>query len=173
MFKLFVLGTAFFSATIVSIYSLSVTDVDKNTINFNSFKNKTILIVNTASGSGAAGQIGELQQLYQQYQDSLVVIAFPSNSFGNEPRTDQEIKTFMQGTYGVTFPIAGKSPVKGDSANLIYQWLCSKMQNDVMDSKIKRDYQKFLIDKSGSIVAKFDSSISPLDEQVLKAIHDN
>jgi glutathione peroxidase len=173
MFKLLVLATAVFSGAIVSIYSLSVPDIDKNTININSYRDKMIFVVNTASGGNGAGQLAELQQLYLQHKDSMVVIAFPSNSFGNEPRSDAELKTLMQGTYGISFPIAQKSLVKGDSANILYKWLGSKVQNDVMDGKIRRDYQKFLIDRTGSIVARFDSSVSPLSTAVQSAIQSN
>lgn len=173
MFKLFVLAFCIFSGAIVSIYSLTVPDLDKNTISLNNYRNKTILIVNTATGSNGVGQLTQLQQLYMQHKDSMVVIAFPTNSFGHEPRTDQELKIFMQGTYGITFPIVSKSPVKGDSANILYQWLSRKMDNDVMDAKATRDFQKFLIDKSGNLVGKFDSSVSPLSQAIQEAIHFN
>lgn len=161
------------SIMIVSIYSLSVTDIDNGSINFNNYRGKKILIVNTASGSPEVNQLAALQQLYLQHQDSMVIIAFPTNSFGNEPKSDMELKTFMQGTYGITFPIAAKSWVRGDSANIIYQWLGDKIQNDVMDGKTKRDFQKYLINSTGSIVAKFDSSVSPVSVVVQNAIHDN
>ena len=172
MFKLLLLSFLLSSAMIVSIYSLSVADVNNGSINFNNYRNKKILIVNTATGNTQANQqLAQLQQLYLQHQDSLIVIAFPSNSFGHEPGTNEQIKTLMQGTYGVSFPIAVKSWVRGDSANIIYQWLGSKLQNEVMDGKTKRDFQKYLIDGSGSIVAKFDSSVSPISASVQNAIH--
>jgi glutathione peroxidase len=172
MTKLFSIALLVFSGYIVSIYSLSVPDIDNNNISFNDYRGKKILIVNTATGNAQANQqLAQLQQLYQQYQDSLVIIAFPSNSFGNEPGTNAQIKSVMQGTYNVTFPIAAKSLVKGDSLNRVYQWLGDKMQNDVMDGKTKRDFQKYLIDRSGYIVAKFDSSVSPLSSTVLNAIN--
>ncbi len=173
MFKLLFFNLLFYTATIVSIYSLSVTDVDSNNISFNSFRGKKILIVNTASSSNQVSQLNELQQLYLQHQDSLVVIAFPSNSFGNEPKNDLEIKSFMQASHGVSFPIVAKSWVTGDSANVVYRWLSEKMQNDVTNARAKTDFQKFLIDNSGFIVAKFDSSVSPLSTLVQNAIHNN
>ena len=102
-----------------------------------------------------------------------MVIAFPSNSFGLEPGTNAQIKTLMQGTYGVTFPIAVKSWVQGDSANVVYQWLGSKLQNDMMNSRVIRDYQKYLIDGTGRLIAKFDSSVSPTSRVIHDAIHRN
>lgn len=171
MLKLFLLSFLVSSFFIVSIYSLSVADVNNGSINFNDYRDKKILLVNTATGSNAASQqFAQLQQLYMQHHDSLVVIAFPSNSFGNEPGTNAEIKTLMQGTYGITFPIAAKSWVRGDSANILYQWLGSKLQNEVMDGKTKKDFQKYLIDGSGKIVAKFDSSVSPISTAIQTAI---
>jgi glutathione peroxidase-family protein len=173
MFKLLVVGAVIFSGAIVSIYSITVTDMDKNSISFNSYKDKTILIVNTATSGSGAAQLAELETLYQQHKDSLVIIAFPSNSFGHEPGTNAEIKAVMQNTHGITFPIAEKSCVKGDTANAIYLWLGNKIANDIMEAKVKRDFQKFLIDKNGSIVARFDSSVSPLSTVVQDAIHAN
>ena len=156
---------------VVSIYSLSIADVNDGSINFNNYRGKKILIVNTATGNTAANQqLVEMQQLYQQHQDSLVVIAFPSNSFGREPGTNQQVKALMQGTYGVTFPIAVKSWVRGDSANIVHQWLSSKLQNEMMNSKTIRDYQKYLVDGSGRLVAKFDSSVNPLNVKIQNAI---
>lgn len=169
--KLFILGSIFCYSLVVSIYSLSVVDLNGGSIRFNDFRGKKILIVNTATGdSAAAQQIAELEQLYQQHKDSLVIIAFPSNSFGNEPGTNTEIKTRMQNTYGVTFPIASKSWVTGDSANVVYQWLGSKLQNEMMNARTKRDFQKYLVDKSGLLVAKYDSVVNPLNQQIQNAI---
>ena len=170
MFKLFFLSFCIFSYSVVSIYSLSVSDADSGTISFNSFRGKKILIVNTATESGQAYQFSALQQLYTQYHDSLVIIAFPSNSFGNEPRENQDIKAFMQSNYGTTFPIATKSSVKGDDINIIYKWLSDKMQNDVMNGNTRTDFQKFLIDGKGNIVARFDSSYSPMSAAVQFAV---
>lgn len=172
MVKLLFSVLVFSSAMVVSIYSLSIADVNDNSINFNNYRGKKILIVNTATGNTAANQqLVQLQQLYQQHQDSLVVIAFPSNSFGHEPGTNMQIKTQMQGTYGVTFPIAVKSWVRGDSANIVYQWLSSKLENEMMNSKTIRDYQKYLVDGTGRLVAKFDSSVSPLDAKIVDAVN--
>lgn len=159
------------SVFVVSIYSLTIADTNSGTIKFNDYRGKKILIVNTATADSAASQqLIQLQQLYVQHQDSLVIIAFPSNSFGKQPGTNPEIKALMQGTYGVTFPIAAKSWVRGDSANVIYQWLGSKLQNEVGDWRTIRDFQKYLIDGSGKIMGKFDSSVSPLSTLIQEAI---
>jgi glutathione peroxidase len=172
MVKLLLISFLISAAMVVSIYSLSVADVNDASINFNDYRGKKILIVNTATGNTAANQqLVQMQQLFQQNQDSLVVIAFPSNSFGHEPGTNAQIKSLMQGTYGATYPIAVKSWVQGDSANIVYQWLSSKLQNDMMNSKTIRDYQKYLVDGTGRLVAKFDSSVSPLNARIQDAIN--
>ena len=174
MLKLFLIPAFITAGYVVSIYSLSVPDTNSGTIQFNSFQGKKILLVNTATGVASANQqFSELQQFYQQHHDSVEVIIFPSNSFGNESRSNAEIKTFLQDNYGVSFLIAAKSWVRGDSANTVYQWLGSKLQNDVMEARTKRDFQKYLIDASGKIVAKFDSSISVNSSAVLGAIMNN
>lgn len=172
MVKIFLAGLFLSSVMVVSIYTLSMDDVNGGSVNFNNYRGKKILIVNTATGNAQASQqITELQQLYQQHQDSLLVIAFPSNSFSHEPGTNAQVKALMQGTYGVTFPIAVKSWVRGDSANVVYQWIGSKQQNEMMSSRPVRDFQKYLIDGTGTLVAKFDSSISPLNPKILEAIN--
>lgn len=173
MFKIIFLSAAFLSGTIATIYSYRVSGIDNIEIKFNNYQHKKILIVNTATGSNLASQLTQLEQLYLQHQDSVVVIAFPSNSFGNEPGTNADIKNTMQSTYGITFPIAIKSPVIGDTANVIYQWLGSKVLNGAMNGKTKGDFQKYLIDMDGKIVAEFDGTISPTSTALLSALHND
>jgi len=171
MFKLILFINVLAFSLIVSIYSLNVADISSGAIHFNDYRNKKILIVNTATGDSSANQqLVELQQLYQQHQDSLVIIAFPSNSFGNEPGTNEQIRAIMQGTYGITFPISAKSEVKGESENVVYQWLGSEQLNGMMDTRTKRDFQKYLIDGTGRLVAKFDSIVSPVSAIMQSAI---
>ena len=174
MIKLFLITSIVVSALFVSFYSLSVPSItNNNTIQFNSFQNKKVLLVNTATASSSANQLQQLQQLYMQHKDSMVIIAFPSNSFGNEPRNNNRLRKYMRDTLGLTFLIAEKSPVKGDNVNAIFEWLRRKVQNDVTNAKAKTDFQKFLIDKQGQLVGIFDSSISPLSTTMQNAIHNN
>jgi glutathione peroxidase len=172
MIKLTVASCFLFIGTIVSFYSIKVLDINDNFINLSKYANKKVLLVNIASGSNQVSQLSQLQQLYMKHKDSFVVIAFPSNSFGKEPKTDADIKIFLNG-YGITFPIASKSMVHGNNANILYKWLESKLQNETMNAKISTDFQKYLIDKKGKIVAVFDSSIKPLSTQVQNAIKNN
>jgi glutathione peroxidase len=156
-----------------SIYTLSFTDTDGNTVSMSSFQNKKILLVNIATNSPRVEQLTGLQQLKQQYGDSLVVIAFPSNSFGNETRTDAGIKQFCQQNYGVNFVIASKGSVSGFSVQPVYDWLKHTAQNGVMDVEILRDFQKVLINKDGNIIGVFAPGVSPTDSSIMSAITTN
>ena len=153
-----------------SIYSLSFTDTDGSTVNMNSFQNKKILLVNIATNSPRVGQLTGLQQLKQQYGDSLVIIAFPSNSFGNETRSDAEIKQYCQQNYNVNFFIASKNSVFGLYIQPVYNWLKHTEENGVMDVEIMSDFQKILINKDGNIIGVFAPGVSPTDTSIVNAI---
>ena len=92
---------------------------------------------------------------------------FPANNFGGqEPGTKADIKSFCQKNYGVTFPMAEKISVKGDDTAPIYQWLTHKAQNGVLDAEIKWNFNKFLLDENGHVIAKFDSKVTPMSEEI-------
>ena len=150
-----------------SIHTFKVEALDGTTINFADFKGKKILIVNTASECGYTPQYKELEALYQKFKDKLVIVGFPANNFGGqEPGTNTEIKAFCQQNYGVTFPMAAKISVKGDDAAPIYQWLCTKIENGVLDAEIKWNFNKFLLDENGNMIAYFPSKVTPMSEQI-------
>ncbi|MEQ1797413.1 MAG: glutathione peroxidase [Lacibacter sp.] len=150
-----------------TIYNFKVEGLEGGTINFASFKGKKILIVNTASKCGYTPQYTELEELYEKYKDKLVVIGFPANNFGGqEPGTNAEIKEFCTGTYHITFPMASKISVKGDDMHPLYQWLTSKEKNGVLDAEIKWNFNKFLINEKGELVAYFGSKVKPMSEEI-------
>jgi glutathione peroxidase len=150
-----------------SIYDFKVEGLEGGSIDFSSFKGKKILVVNTASKCGFTPQYKELEALYQQYKDKLVIVGFPANNFGGqEPGTNTEIATFCEKNYGVTFPMAAKISVKGDDMAPIYHWLTEKSQNGVLDAEIKWNFNKFLIDEKGNMVAYFPSKVTPLSEEI-------
>lgn len=168
MLKIFCLLASLVSLN--SIYDYSVTGIDGNTINLSQFSGKKMLIVNTASTSNYTNQYKSLEQLHQKYKDSLVIIAFPSNSFGHEVATSAEIKQFVSDNYHVHFLIAQKVDVAGDGQNSLYGWLTHFVQNGAMDNRIKDDFYKFLIDGSGNLIGAFAPSVDPLNEQIKNAI---
>ena len=154
-----------------NIYDFKVESLEKGTINFADFKGKKILIVNTASECGYTPQYKELQALYEKFKDKLVIVGFPANNFGGqEPGTAQEIKAFCEKNYGVTFPMASKISVKGDDIAPIYKWLTSKSANGVLDAEIGWNFNKFLIDENGVMVAHFPSKVKPMGEEILSKL---
>jgi len=157
----------------ISIYSISVNNIDGQTIHFSDYSGKKILIVNTATNSSYVNQYAHLEQLYQLYKDSLVVIAIPSNSFGNEPGSNQAIKDFVTSNYNAHFTLGEKVPVTGADATPIYQWLEQESQNGTMNNELNGDFQKFLISKDGSLIGVFSPVIDPMDSLIQKAILHN
>lgn len=130
----------------VSIYDLSFIDNNKNVIELKKFKDKNILIVNTASHCGYTSQYADLQKIQS---DSLVVIGFPCNQFGNqEPGTDEQIKEFCTVSFGITFPISEKIYVNGPDAHPIYKYCKDKA---IGGKDIAWNFEKFLISTDGSI----------------------
>ena len=154
-----------------SIYSFKVDDLSGGKIDFAKYKGKKILIVNTASKCGYTPQYEGLEKLYKKYQDKLVIIGFPANNFGaQEPGTDGQIQEFCLKNYGVSFPMASKVSVKGDNIIPLYIWLTKKKYNGKMDSEVKWNFQKYLIDEKGNFVEMFLSEVKPDDPRIISAI---
>jgi glutathione peroxidase len=150
-----------------TVYQFKVQDIDGGSIDFRQFKGKKILIVNVASKCGYTPQYAELEKLYETYKDKLVIVGFPANNFASqEPGSNSEIKAFCTGKYNVTFPMASKVSVKGDSIAPIYDWLTHKSKNGVMDAQITWNFNKFLLNEKGELITKFDSKVTPMDPQI-------
>lgn len=154
-----------------TIYDFKVVSLMGDTIDFAAFKGKKILIVNTASKCGYTPQYAALEKLYKSNSDKLVVVGFPANNFGSqEPGTNTEIAQFCQRNYGVTFPMAEKVSVKGDDMAPIYHWLTEKANNLVQDSEVEWNFQKYLIDESGHLVAVYPPAMKPDSRMMRVAI---
>ncbi len=154
-----------------SIYDFKVESLDGGEIDFADFKGKKILIVNTASKCGYTPQYEGLEELYKKYKDRLIVIGFPANNFfSQEPGSNETIEAFCKKNYGVTFPMAAKISVKGKDIAPIYEWLCTKNQNGVMNAKVSWNFNKFLIDENGQIVAHFKSNVKPMSEEIISKL---
>ncbi len=154
-----------------SIHQFKVKSIEGKTIDFSSFKGKKILIVNTASQCGYTPQYDALQKVYDQYKSKLVIVGFPANNFGQqEPGSDNEIQEFCKARFGVNFPLASKISVKGNDMAPIYKWLTSKTENGVLDAEIKWNFNKFLLDENGKLLAYFPSNVKPDSEEILKYI---
>ena len=152
-----------------SIHSFNVPSINGGTIKFADFKGKKILVVNTASQCGYTPQYEGLEKLYEAHKDKLVIVGFPCNQFGEqEPGTNETIQTFCKKNYGVSFPLAAKIDVKGTNIAPIYKWLCNKSENGVLDAEIKWNFNKFILDENGVLLAYFPSNVKPDSEEILK-----
>lgn len=153
-----------------NIYQFSFTSIDGKTIDLKDFKGKKILLVNTASKCGFTPQYKELEELSKRFKDKVVVIGFPANNFGSqEPGSNDDIKSFCEQNYGVTFLLAEKSSVKGDDINPIFDYL-TKAENPDFTGDIKWNFEKFLINKKGEVVNRFGSAAKPDAGELLAAI---
>lgn len=146
-------------------YNFKVTDSKGQPFDFAELKDEVVLVVNTASKCGFTPQFEGLESLYKQYKDKgLVVIGFPCNQFMNQdPASDSEISSFCQLNYGVSFPIMKKIDVNGDNAAPIYQWLKSQKSGLLGLTRIKWNFEKFLIDRKGKVVNRYASTKKPED----------
>ncbi len=154
-----------------SIYDFKVAGLEGGEIDFAQFKGKKILIVNTASKCGLTPQYEELETLYKKYSDKLVIIGFPANNFmWQEPGDNDKIAEFCKRNYGVTFLMAAKISVKGNDKAPIYHWLTNKRFNNFEDSEVKWNFQKYLIDEEGNLIAHFAPKTKPLDESIIQLI---
>lgn len=158
-----------------TLYDFKTRTIDGKEFNLSSLKGKKVLIVNTASKCGFTPQYKELEELYKTYGgDKFVIIGFPANNFANqEPGSDSEIKSFCSLNYGVTFPMMSKISVKGDDMDPIYQWLTRKELNGKMDSEVKWNFQKYLIDEHGNLVDVVDSRTLPNSDRIVNWIKGN
>jgi glutathione peroxidase len=155
-----------------SIYNYKVTDINGKVFDFATLKGKKVLIVNTASNCGFTPQYKELETLYQTYKNAgFVIVGFPANNFGaQEPGSNEEIASFCQKNYGVSFPMMSKVSVKGDDMTAIYQFLTQKSKNGVMDSTVKWNFQKYLINEKGELEKVLGSQTTPLSPEIVSWI---
>lgn len=158
--------------TMKSIYDFKVKTLDGKEFDMASLKGKKLLIVNTASECGYTPQYAELEELYKKYKaKNFEVIGFPSNQFGEqEPGTDEQIKAFCQKNYNVTFPMMSKIDVKGENAHPLYRYLTHQIENGVLDSEVKWNFQKYLVDENGKLVKVVKHSTSPMDQEIINWI---
>ena len=154
-----------------SFYSLSAPLNNNTELNFDSLKGKKVLLVNTASDCGYTNQYDDLQKLFETTKDKLIVIGFPANDFKEQEKgNDEEIAQFCKINFGVTFPLAKKSSVKGENQNEIFKWLSDKNKNGWNNKQPSWNFSKYLVNEQGLLTHYFDPAISPLSEEVKKAI---
>lgn len=164
---------SFMSTAQTSFYDLKSKTIDGKDFNFSDLKGKKVLIVNTASKCGYTPQYEDLEKLYQLYKDkNFIIIGFPANNFMHqEPGTNEDIKEFCTKNYGVTFQMMEKISVKGDDMDAIYKWLTQKALNGKLDSSVKWNFQKYMIDEKGNLVDVVYSADKPTSDKIVSWIN--
>lgn len=153
-----------------NILDVKVKDIDGNNVNLSKYKGQVLLIVNVASKCGYTPQYKELEAIYKKYKDQgFTVLGFPSNDFKQqEPGTNEEIKSFCTENYGVTFPLFDKVKVLGSEKTELYKRLTNNKVTG--NDEINWNFEKFIIDKKGEVVARFAPNITPTSPTVVEAI---
>lgn len=154
-----------------SIYEIKANAIDGSEIDFNVYRGKKLLIVNTASECGFTPQYEDLQKLHEKYKGKITVLGFPSNDFGGqEPGTNEEIVSFCSNNYNITFQLFEKSVVKGKNKSALYSWLSSKEKNGWNESEPGWNFCKYLINEEGELVNFYGSAIKPLSEEIISKL---
>ncbi|MDD8059539.1 MULTISPECIES: glutathione peroxidase [Shewanella] len=146
-----------------AIYSITVKDIKGNDVAMETFKDKVLLIVNTASKCGFTPQYQALEALYQQYKNrGLVILGFPCNQFGKQEQGDDaEISQFCELNFGVTFPLFSKIEVNGANSHPLYQHLKKSAKGLLGSESIKWNFTKFLVDKQGHVIERYAPTTKP------------
>jgi len=149
-----------------------VTDIDGKPVDLKQYKGKVVMIVNVASKCGYTPQYTGLEATYKKYEkQGFVILGFPANNFGHqEPGTNDEIKTFCSSKYEVTFPMMSKISVAGEDQAPLYKWLTSKQTAGDFGFPIGWNFTKFLVDRNGNLIARWESKVKPEDAQVTQEI---
>jgi glutathione peroxidase len=171
LFCLLFFATALMAAD-KSVYDFTLNSIDGQPAPLGAYKGKVVLLVNVASRCGFTPQYTALESVYEKFKDrGFVIVGIPANNFGSqEPGTNQEIKTFCQTKYSVTFPMMSKVSVKGDDKTPLYQFLTDKAANPQTGGEIQWNFTKFLIGSDGRVIARFEPAVTPDSPEITAAI---
>jgi glutathione peroxidase len=155
-----------------TVYDFTLNSIDGQPAPLSSFQGKVVLLVNVASRCGYTPQYTALESIYEKYKDrGFVIVGIPANNFGGqEPGTNQEIKTFCSAKYHVSFPMMAKVSVKGSDITPLYQFLTDKGAHPETGGEIGWNFTKFLVGPDGKVIVRFDSAVEPDSPQVTSAI---
>ena len=158
-----------------TIFQFKVKDIEGQDFNLASLEGKKVMIVNTASKCGLTPQYKKLQALYEKYgKDNFIIVGFPSNNFlRQEPGTNEEIATFCENNYGVTFPMMSKISVKGKNMHPLYEFLTQESKNGVVNSSVSWNFQKYLINPDGKLARVVSPRTQPDDPSIISWIETN
>jgi len=153
------------------LYNFKMDSIDNKPVSLGEYQGKVLLMVNVASQCGYTPQYTSLESLYEKYRDrGLVVMGFPANNFGaQEPGSNEEIKTFCSRKFAVKFPMFSKISVKGSDEAPLYQYL-TKQANPAATGDIKWNFTKFLVDRQGNVIARFEPNVTPDSPEVTSAV---
>jgi glutathione peroxidase len=165
-------ATSMMAGQAKSIYDFTMRSIDGQQVSLSSYRGKVVLLVNVASRCGFTPQYTALEAVYEKYKDrGLVIVGIPANNFGQqEPGTDAEIKTFCSMKYSVTFPMMSKVSVLGEDKTPLYVFLTDTSVNPAIGGEIKWNFTKFVFDRNGNPVARFEPKVTPDSPQVIAAI---
>ena len=151
-----------------SFHDFSIESISGGNISLSDYKNKVVLLVNTASQCGFTPQYAGLQKIYDRYKDDgFVVLGVPSDDFNQELSSDDDVKNFCEIRYGVNFPLTSIQKIKGESAHPLYKWISG---NTSVIGQPRWNFHKYLIGKEGQIINWFSSMTSPTSEGLLKQV---
>jgi glutathione peroxidase len=155
-----------------SVLAFHPNDIDGKAVDLSKYKGDVLLVVNTASQCGLTPQYEGLEQVYEKYKgQGFKVLAFPANEFGlQEPGSNAEIKTFCSSKFHVTFPLFSKIVVKGEGIHPLYQYLTSAETNPKFAGEIRWNFTKFLVNRKGEVIARFEPPVKPESDTVTAAI---
>lgn len=164
------MSSAAFAAS--SVHEFTMDAINGTPTPLANFKGKVLLVVNVASQCGYTYQYEGLQALYMKYKDQgLVVVGFPANNFGGqEPGSNAEIGAFCKSKFGVTFPMFSKISVKGSDKSPLYQFLTDPKTNPETGGEIPWNFTKYLVDRDGKVLARFDAPVEPESKELTSAI---
>ena len=151
-----------------TFFDLNIENISGGIIKFSDFKNKVVLVVNTASYCGFTNQYNELQALWDKYnKKGLIVLGVPSNSFNQEKKDSSEVKKFCEVNFNITFPLASITEVKGNNAHEIFKWAKTHYGNSAVP---KWNFHKILINKEGKVADTFSSFTKPMSKKIVNKI---
>lgn len=152
-----------------SVYDFTMKTIDGKDKSLAEYKGDVLLVVNVASQCGYTPQYKDLEEVFEKYKGKgLRILAFPANNFGEqEPGSDKEIKTFCESKYNVTFDLFSKISVKGDDQHPLYRYIT---KDSPFPGDVKWNFQKYLVDRNGNIVAMFSSRVKPTDKAFIEKV---